>query len=582
MADTHVRPDDLIPAPAHVTGPTWRRLRSGGWWLPRHSLGWTVINWMITNLRNPQDISKPFVPTLEQIRFLVWWYAVDADNHPVRYTFRNAVLRRLKGWGKDPLVAAMALAELCGPVHFDRWATAEDVEQGQAKNVGDPIGRVRPMAWIQVAAVSQDQTDNTFRMFPVLLSPKLKEEHGLDVNKTVIYSRDGGVIQANTKSPLAMEGKRPTFVIMNEIQWWLESNQGHAMYGVIRGNVAKTASFGGRWLAICNAHRPGEKSIGEQLWDQHQEVLAGTQADTGTLYDSLEAPADTPIPEPPMDEDDEAGWAQYEAELSRLVHGLEVARGDAKWLDPQVLLAEILSSPAVSESRRMYLNQVNAAEDSWISPQEWDSDQLLDPELKLKPKDRITLGFDGSKSNDWTALVACRVEDGALFLIKAWNPEKYPNKEIPREDVDEVVRATFARYDVVAMRADVKEFESYVDAWSRDFGRKLAVKATPGHPIAFDMRGQTKKFAQDAEKFRDAVGEGALKHAKDELLKLHVCNAVTHPVVFGQDVLVSIRKVSKDSSRKIDAAVCAVLAYGARQEFLMSKKNYSRKAVVYK
>lgn len=580
MVDTRVHPDDLVPAPAHVAGPTWRRLKSGGWWLPKRSLGWAVINWMVVYLRNPQNIAEPFVPTLEQVRFLVWWYAVDDRG---RYAYRNGVLRRLKGWGKDPLVAAMCLAELCGPVHFDRFATTADVLKGLAKKEGDPIGRVRPMPWVQVAAVSQDQTLNTFRMFPVLVSPKLKSEHGLDVNKTVIYSRDGGVIEANTSSPLAMEGKRPTFVVMNEVQWWKEANQGHEMYTVIEGNVTKTAAFGGRYLAICNAHRPGEDSIGERLWDNYMLVQSGQQADMGELYDSLEAPADTPIPEPPLDADDEEGWSRYSDDMAALVSGLEVARGDAKWLDLDAMVASILKKGnPLSESRRKYLNQVNASEDSWISPQEWDSDKILDSSLKLQPRDRIALGFDGSKSDDWTALVACRIDDGALFLIKAWDPEKHPTKEVPREDVDATVHAAFARYNVVAMRADVKEFESYVDQWSAKYGRKLAVKATPGHPIAFDMRGQTKQFAKDAEKFRDAVDEGTLKHGDDTLLKLHVCNAVTHPVVFGQDILVSIRKVSKDSSRKIDAAVCAVLAFGARQEFLMSKKNVSGKVVAYR
>jgi phage terminase large subunit-like protein len=579
VQDTKVRLPDLEPVGANITGPTWRRLKTGGWWLPERTLGWGVINWMVQYLRNPRDITKPFVPTLEQIRFLLWWYAVDGRG---KYAYRNGILRRCKGWGKDPLLAAMCLAEMCGPVHFGRFSTAADVRKGLAKREGDPIGRPRPMPWIQVAAVSQDQTNNTFRMFPALISPKLKDEYGLDVNKTVIYGRDGGLIEAVTSSPLAMEGKRPTFVVLNEIQWWLETNSGTDMYGVIKGNITKQASAGGRFLAICNAHRPGENSVGEQLWDDYQAVQAGTKADTRVLYDCVEAPADTPIPEPPSEADDEEGWKRYEAELSALVHGLEVARGDAKWLSIEDTMASILEDRKTSESRRMYLNQVNAAEDAWITPQEWESDLIRDTTLTLLPKDRITLGFDGSKSDDWTALVACRVSDGALFLIKAWDPSKYKGEEVPRDDVDREVHAAFARYDVVAMRADLKEFEAYVDQWSAKYGRKLAVKATPGHPIAFDMRGQTKRFALDAERFQAAVFEGTLRHNGDKLLKIHVCNAHTYPVVFGQDVLVSIRKASKDSSRKIDAAVCAVLAFGARQEFLMSKKNVSRKAVVYR
>lgn len=197
--------------------------------------------------------------------------------------------------------------------------------------------------------------------------------------------------------------------------------------------------------------------------------------------------------------------------------------------------------------------------------------------MKLEKGDRVTLGFDGSKSNDWTALVACRVEDGALFPIKVWNPLKYENEQVPREDVDATVRSCFERYDVVAFRADVKEFEAYVDQWGQDFKKRMKVNATPGNPIAFDMRGQTKRFGLDCERFLDAVWERELCHNGDPLLRQHVLNARRHPTQFDS---ISIRKASKDSSKKIDAAVCAVLAFGARQDYLMSKKNRTRRVQV--
>lgn len=93
------------------------------------------------------------------------------------------------------------------------------------------------------------------------------------------------------------------------------------------------------------------------------------------------------------------------------------------------------------------------------------------------------------------------------------------------------------------------------------------------------MRGQVKKFAFDCERFLDAVLEQELIHDGNKTLRWYVLNAHRHPTTYDA---ISIRKASKDSSRKIDAAVCAVLAYGARQEFLMSKKNHSRKVVVYR
>jgi len=559
MTDTLVRLPDLLPAPSHVTGPTWQVRRDGAWHLPEMTLGWAVLDWMAKYLRAPEGSDgDPFLPTFEQARFLLWWYAVDRRG---RYAYRSGVLRRMKGWGKDPLVAAMSLAELCGPVAFSHWD----------EETGDPIGKPRPSAWIQIAAVSQDQTQNTFLLFPALVTPLLKKEHGLEVLKTHVFARGGRLIQGVTSSPLALEGKRPTFVVMNETQWWLENNSGHLMYNVIDGNIVKRAGVGSRYLAICNAHVPGQDSIGEKMWDTYCKVVAGQSANTNLLYDALEAPANTPVSEIPFEGTDPEG---FKIGVAALAEGIKIARGDATWLDIESIIASILDeNNPISESRRKFLNQINAAEDAWVTTQQWDS-LLVDD--TIVPGDMITLGFDGSKSNDFTALVACRVSDGLLQVIQVWDPDKYGG-EVPRDEVDAAVGWVFSRFKVVGFRADVKEFESYVDSWTTKYRKKLKVKASPGNMIAFDMRGQTKKFALDCEKMYDAIVEKALCQGGDKLLRQHILNAHRHPTTYDA---ISIRKASKDSSRKIDAAVAAVLAFGVRQEYLMNNKPVSGGVVV--
>lgn len=564
MLNTVVQPPDLEPAPAHVTGPVWRRHEDGRFWLPEKSLGWEIINWMSRYLRDPSETTLPFLPTPEQARFLVWWYAVDENG---KYAFRKGVFRRVKGHGKDPLVAAMALAELVGPVDFSHFD--ED---------GLPVGRRRPAAWIQLAAISQDQTKNTIKMFRPLISDRLQTEYRLDVKKTMIDEPEGGAIEAITSNPDAIEGNRPTLVILNEIQWWREANQGTDMFDKVSGNLTKRAAAGARYLAICNAHRPGEESVGERLWDNYRKVEAGEAIDVGMLYDALEAPADTPVSEIPSPASDPEG---FENGLEKLREGLRVARGDSHWLDIDATVAEILDrNTVISESRRMYLNQVNASEDSWIAPYEWDAVQS---DVGLQAGDRITLAFDGSKSGDWAALVACRIEDAAVFLIKAWDPEKYDG-QIPRVDVNNTVDYVFSRYKVIGFRSDVKEFESYVDQWTTKYRRKLQINAVTGKVIAFDMRGKDssvvrKTFATDCERFLDAVLEKELTHDGNKTLASHIGNAKRHPTEYDS---VSIRKASKDSSRKIDAAVCAVMAFGLRQEYLNSKQYRSGRAGVYK
>lgn len=511
--------------------------------LPEHTLGWYILAWAFKYLHQPDgpDAGEPFLFTDEQMRLILWWYAVDTNG---RFLFNSGVIRRMKGWGKDPLAAAMCLIELCAPTAFSHFDA----------RTGDAIGKPQPAPWVQVAAVSRDQTRNTFTLFPTMCSPQLITDYGLELHKEIIHKKSGGRIEAVTSSPKSLEGGRSHFVIMNETQFWLENNNGHEMAGAIQGNVAKGRGGSFRRLSICNAHRPGEDSIAEHDYEAFEKIMGGESNFSKFFYDALEAPADTDI-----------------NDYSSLSHGLTVARGDSTWLDVPRLVEEIADPrTVVSEARRKYLNQIVAAEDAWLTPWEWDSIGV--PQLRLHDGDMITLGFDGSRGQDHTALVACRVDDGAIFALNVWNPDSYPNKKIPTVAVDKAVREAFARYDVVSFRADVKEFESYIDQWSADFRKDLVVKASAGNLIAYDMRTKGKKdFLEECERFKNAVLDRGIKHDGNRVLRQHILNARQRP----SDTydLVGIGKESRQSPHKIDAAVTAVLAFGARQEYLMTKYN---------
>jgi hypothetical protein len=539
-----------------MIGPVWAKTKDGNWYLPERTLGWELLNWLATYVRSP-DGEGPFLPTLSQCRLILWMFAVKEDGS---YLYRDVITRKAKGTGKDPFAAALALAELCGPVAFSHFNLK-----------GDPVGKPRHAPWIQVVAVSQDQTRNTMSLMPVMVSKKLKDTYEVEVNKTVLHSGNGGRIEAVTSSPHAMEGNRPTLVVRNETQFWLDSNDGHTLAGVIAGNVTKIPNS--RTLSLCNAHIPGEDSVAERDYDAWVSWQSGDAVEVSVLYDALEAPADTPVSEIPSQQVDPEGYA---AGVAKLREGVEVARGDSHWLPVDAIVEAILDvRNPVTESRRKHLNQILATEDSFIAPHEWDA--CANSELELVKGDKITLAFDGSKNHDHTAVVACRISDGCLFPIKVWNPELYGG-DIPREDVDATVRGCFAQYEVVGFRADTHLWESYIDNWSRDFRRKIRVQACPGNVIAYDMRGANqKKFTLDCERFLDSVLEKELLHNSNVVLRQHVLNCRRHPTNWGG---LSVRKASKESSKKIDAAVAAIMAYGLRHEYLMSKNNRSRRVAV--
>ena len=105
-------------APVHY-GPTWERGEDGRFVLPEHTLGWEIARWCSDYLEPLGADQDVFEFTLEQLRIVLWWYAVDDEG---KFIYRRrGVLQRIKGWGKDPLLAVLCLVEAFGPSRFAGW-----------------------------------------------------------------------------------------------------------------------------------------------------------------------------------------------------------------------------------------------------------------------------------------------------------------------------------------------------------------------------------------------------------------------------------------------------------------------------
>ncbi|HEX5119843.1 MAG TPA: hypothetical protein VFW65_32050 [Pseudonocardiaceae bacterium] len=517
------------------TFPDWSR-----------TLADSILHWQLEYLRQPDgpNAGLPWRLTTEQLRFVCWWYAIDDHG---RFVYRRAVLRRMKGWGKDPIAAALAATEFAGPCRFGGWDAN-----------GQPVAVPHTAPWVQVAAVSMDQTRNTMTLFPGMFSDAAIAEYGIDLGKTIIYSRAGGRIEAVTSSPRALEGGRPSYVILNETHHWLPTNEGVEMSRAIARNLAKSRDGSARSLAITNAHDPGEASVAERDWEAWQAISTGQSRATGYLYDSLEAPADIRL-----------------SDRDSLRDGLLLARGDSDWLDVDRLIEEIYdpSTPA-SMSRRYYLNQLTASEDAWFAPHEW---QACAVDTPLGHDGPVTLGFDGSVREDSTALVCCDLT-GHIELLGCWEKPTHADQDwqIDREAVDAAVFRAFEDRDVVGFYADPPLWQDHLDKWTREYGDRLKVRATTTRPLEWWTNRPTHMVAALA-RFHDAVLEKRLTFTADPVLTRHVLNARRRVGRTG----ISIAKEHPQSDRKIDAAVAATLAYEARADAVASgvggQKRRSRK-----
>lgn len=505
-----------------ATAPVRRSWRGPAYPDDFPTLGWQVLEWASV-LPSPADETQPLVYTDEQARLLLRWYELDPDTG--EFVHRRCRLEMAKGWGKSPFAGSVALAELVGPVCFDGW-------DANGEPVGVPWGTgERPAPWVQVAAVSEDQTDNTYAaMYEMLVANdhRAATALGIDQGRTRLFLRNRpGRLEPVTASAGSREGQRVTFGLLDETHLWRPTNGGVKLAATIRRNAAK---MGGRTLETTNAPVLGERSVAEEA----------TDGEAGVLHYARRPPVE-PAPDWPSE---------------RLRVALVETYGDARWAPIDRFLAEI-ADPATDwdDALRFYFNIRSAGLGRAVDPRLWDA--------LAKPRDvplgtRIGLGFDGSISQDATVLRGCTA-DGYSFALGSWvRPhDAGPDWQVPRAQVHQAVAEAFARYSVGLMLCDPPKWWTEIQGWALQYGEEIVV--------ALDTN-QERRFAPAVDRWRTALAEGTHTHDADPLTDAHVKAAHLRKVraqAPDEDGRTRYVIVKGDDRRRIDAAVADILCHEA-------------------
>ena len=509
---------------------------------PTRSLGYQILRWAKKYIVQPdgENAGKPWIFTDEQKRFILWMYAIDEKG---RWVYQNISLRRSKGWGKTPVLAALSIIEFIGPCRF-----------GGFDQKGRPIGIPVKLPLVQIAAVSLEQTANTRDMIRGMLSESPAElEYGLEIGKERIQFLGGkpGRIEPVAASSRGLEGARPTFVIGDETHHWVPNNGGIAVFEVLQRNVDKTMRAGSRLAQTTNAFNPNEDSVAQRTYDSFR---AGTNK---LLYDCVEGPPVEDLKNRKM-----------------VLESLMAAYGDSHWAPVEGLVDKAMdpqTPPAVFY--RFYLNQIAESADNWIPEPAWK--EIRSDDDPIQHGDLITIGFDGSLYYDSTAIVGCRIRDGKLFVIGLWErPDTLRRDEeweVPVFEVDKVMRQAFEDYKVAWLFADPSFWQNTVGLWSVEY--KYYADKKQDFVYEFSP-ARLKLMAEALERFETAVlTKDVISHDGDDRLTRHVLNAVTYEVPQGT----LIRKESKKSKKKIDAAISAVLAYEARAEAIADGRHQPKR-----
>lgn len=369
------------------------------WRGPEHpddfpSLGWELLDWWAEFLPSPRDPAAPLIFTDEQARQLVEWFRLDPSSG--KRVYRRGYSRRSKGWGKSPVEAAKAIAEFAGPVRFGGW-------DADGEPVGIPWGvQDAPRAWVQIGAISEDQTENTWSVVHYLLTEndeRAADALGIDAGLTRCFLRGqpGARLEPVTSAAGSREGQPITYGVIDESHLMLPSNGGVKLARTIRRNVGK---MGGTSYETTNSYVLGLDSVAE---GSHSAVLAGAP---GIFADEVEAPREV--------DGQPVTLAAPDAVLRK---ALDVAYGDSWWVDKDRLIADMRDPSAPwTDSARFFLNWPQRDDATGVVSQSvWAS--LLDDESVIASHHQWALTVAPDRT--WAAIGAAgRRADGRLHV--AW------------------------------------------------------------------------------------------------------------------------------------------------------------------
>lgn len=506
------------------------------------TLGTQVGRWIEAHCVIPDGyrMGQPYRLTAEMWDFLYAFYEVYPHAAPwpapdaLRYT--GGQLRRAQKWGKDPLGAAILLAEALGPTRFDGWDAA-----------GEPVGAPYPSPLIVCLGTSEDQTDNTWRpLLSMIRRGPLVDLPDMDAGQTRVDLPGGGRIEPVTTSARARLGAPMTMVTITESHLFTLQGGYRKVAGAVKRNVA---GMDGRWLELTNG------------WDPTEGSEAQVTADSGddrVLVDTIESHR----------VEDLADTEAVYAELLRQ-YG-DSARERGGWVNVRGRILHEAQSKRHMESdrRRFFLNEIVIGQSALADPVHWD--RLARDDEPLRPGEQVALGFDGSKYRDATALIASRISDGRLFTLGVWErPESAVDWRVPSVEVDRRVRDAFGAYKVAYLFADPYRWQDYLDAWSATFEGKI-VEYPTNNEYRFDLA---------IERFTTSLAADEITHDGDPTLTRHINNTViikgsrkkSRP---GQDETLPqhyLKLAKRGDGLWIDAAVAAILAHHARGQAIEDK-----------
>ncbi len=338
----------------------------------------------------------------------------------------------------------------------------------------------------------------------------------------------GSVYRVLSAEAFSKEGLSPTLTVFDEAH----AQPNRALWDVMqlaqgaRGNLATMIAI---TTAGVKSDSTGGDSIAYEMYQYGQKVTRGEIKDPTFFMAWWEAPQDMPY-------DDPATW-----QLSNPGFDDICARSDFE--------SAVLRTPE-SEFRRKRVNQWVSSKDSWLPSGAWEKLQV---DSDYNEDDEFIIGFDGSWSNDSTAVIGVRLprdenDKPHIFTIAVWEKtsEDDASWRVPTLEVEDVIIQFCTKY------RNVRELVFDPPRWQKT----MVMLEDMGFPVVAFPTYSAARIVPACQIFYDAVTEQTITHDGNPVLTRHLDNTVVKSDRQGR----RITKESASSPRKIDAAIAAVIA----------------------
>lgn len=415
---------------------------------------------------------------------------------------------------------------------------------------GQPVGRPVTSPYIPMMAVTEEQVEELAYGVLKFILENCADADMFDISKERIVrlgptgSNEGEVV-AVSNAPGSRDGARTTFQHFDEPHRLFMPRMRDAHETMLQ-NMPKRPLEDPWTFYTSTAGQPGQGSIEEDVRAEAEDIQAGKIDDPSLFFFSR--------------------WAGDEHSDLSTVENRVAAVADAtgpigEWGVGQFeRIAKDYDRKGVDRAywERVWLNRWRKSGSQAFNMTKVNPGLLVEDQIPAEAF--VTVGFDGARFKDATALVVTEISTGKQQLAGLWErPDNVEEWEIPEDEVTAQVDELFSRFDVWRMYCDPPHWTETVASWAARYPDRVL----EWHTV------RKRAMADAARIYAEAIDSGIVTYPdsplREDLLR-HMGHAGRRELTLTDDqghFLWTLQKQDGRLEDKFDAAMAAVLSWQA-------------------